>query len=256
METELNSDAAVLVENLTVRFSGRTALRGLDLRLPQNGLSVILGRSGSGKTTLLRALNRLNECFQGCDTSGRVRIRLGGKLQDVYGGDIALEELRRRVGMVFQSPNVLPMSVERNVSLPLQLVLGLRGSESAQRVERALREIHLWDEVRDRLGDGAETLSGGQQQRLCLARALALGPEVLLLDEPTASLDFQAAERIESLLIGLKKRYTLIVVSHSLAQARRLADRAFVLHDGSGIEELPRAALEDKERLLKIIDEM
>ncbi len=153
-------------------------------------------------------------------------------LLDVYANGIPLTELRRRVGMVFQAPNVLPLSIFKNLALPLKLVLGLGKQEIPQRVEDALQSAHLWEEVKDRLQDQATTLSGGQQQRLCLAHALALQPDVLLLDEPTASLDFRAALKIEDLLLDLKEKYTIIAVSHSLSQARRLADVVVVLREG------------------------
>lgn len=223
---------AIRLSGLSVSFSGRTILKDLTLSFPAKTLSVVIGRSGSGKTTFLRALNRLNECFPGCETSGTVGLRDDISFLDVYSNGIRLSELRRRVGMVFQSPNVLPISISKNVALPLRLVLGLRRNEISHRMEETLKSVHLWEEVKDRLRDQATTLSGGQQQRLCLARALALQPDVLLLDEPTASLDFRAAVKIEELLLELKKNYTIIAVSHSLSQARRLADRVLVLKEG------------------------
>lgn len=229
---------AVRLENLTVSFFHRAVIRDLSATFARGELSVLLGRSGSGKTTLLRSVNRLNECFDGCRTTGRVAVRLGGRWREAYGADMVPEELRRRVGMVFQTPNVLPVSVARNLAMPLKLTLRLGRREIGERMERALGEAGLWDEVKDRLDDDARTLSGGQQQRLCLARVLALDPEILLLDEPSASLDFQATDRIEELLLDLKTRYTLIVVSHSLGQARRLADRLFIIRDGELVRAL------------------
>ena len=151
---------------------------------------------------------------------------------------------------------MLPLSIARNIALPLSTVLELPSGEITGRVEAALREAHLWNEVCDRLDAPAQSLSGGQQQRLCLARALALGPEILLLDEPTASLDVRSARQIEELLEGLKTRYTLLIVSHSIAQAHRLAERVFVLHDGSRIEQLPAALCRDKAALLAALDEV
>ncbi len=247
---------AIRIEDLSVRFDGRAVINHVNLEVCQGGPTFLLGRSGSGKTTLLRAINRLNECFPGCETSGRIRLNLGGKWAEVYGPGTPVEMLRRQAGMVFQSPNVLPLSVERNMSLPLRTALGLSADECAQRVEQALREVHLWEEVRDRLAAPATTLSGGQQQRLCLARALALRPEILLLDEPTASLDFKAARQIEDLLAELKSRYTLLVVSHSLSQAHRLAEQVFVLRDGGRVERLAENVFRDKEALLAAMDEL
>jgi len=232
------SEDAIQVEGLHVSFDGNCVLRGLTTAFPSNTLSVVIGRSGSGKTTLLRALNRLNECFPNCETSGTVRLRVGKAFLDVHTSGIPLTELRRRVGMVFQAPNVLPLSIFKNLALPLKLVLGLGKQEIPERAENALKSAHLWHEVKDRLRDHAKTLSGGQQQRLCLARALALQPDVLLLDEPTASLDYRAALKIEDLLVDLKEHYTLIAVSHSLSQARRLADVVLILREGQIVKSL------------------
>jgi phosphate transport system ATP-binding protein len=252
------------VESLSVSFAGRQVLDNMNLEIPAGGPTVLVGRSGSGKTTLLRAINRLNECLPGCVTTGQVRLRLGGQESlrpgedwvDAYGPATVVENLRKRVGMVFQTPNVLPVSVARNLGLPLKLALGLPAAEIERRMEQALREAHLWDEVKDRLDHPAQTLSGGQQQRLCLARALAFAPDILLLDEPTASLDYKAARGIEELLLELASRYTLLVVSHSLNQARRLARQMFVLREGGRVEAVDKEALGDKERLLALMDEL
>lgn len=249
-------NSAIIVDNLSVSFAGREVLCGLSLTIQAGGPTVLVGRSGSGKTTLLRAVNRLNECLPGCATTGRVRLRLGGEWLEAYAPGTVVENLRKRVGMVFQSPNVLPVSVERNLALPLKLALGLGAAEIEARTEQALREARLWDEVKDRLGSPAQTLSGGQQQRLCLARALAYAPDILLLDEPTASLDYKAARGIEDLLLELSSRYTLLVVSHSLNQARRLARSMFVLREGGRVEPVDGHALGDKDRLLALMDEL
>ncbi|MHC1700756.1 MAG: phosphate ABC transporter ATP-binding protein [Humidesulfovibrio sp.] len=255
---------AIRVENLSVSFAGRQVLDNMNLEISAGGPTVLVGRSGSGKTTLLRAVNRLNECLPGCVTAGQVRLRLGGQEPfrpgedwvDAYGQATVVENLRKRVGMVFQTPNVLPLSVARNLGLPLKLALGLPALEIQGRMEQALREAHLWDEVKDRLDHPAQTLSGGQQQRLCLARALAFRPEILLLDEPTASLDYKAARGIEELLLELASRYTLLVVSHSLNQARRLARQMFVLREGGRVEPVDQEALADRDRLLALMDEL
>jgi len=252
---QLNS-CAIRIEDLSVRFDGRSVISHLNLDVCQGGPTFLLGRSGSGKTTLLRAINRLNECFPGCETSGRVCLKLGGAWVEAYAPGTRVETLRRQAGMVFQSPNVLPLSVERNMFLPLRTALELPADECTERVEQALREVYLWEEVRDRLTLPAATLSGGQQQRLCLARALALQPEILLLDEPTASLDFKAARQIEDLLAELSSRYTLLVVSHSLSQAHRLAEQVFVLRDGGRVERLAEDVFRDKEALLAAMDEL
>lgn len=245
---------AIRIEKLSVSFGSCPVIRDLDLEIAAGGATFLLGRSGSGKTTLLRAINRLNECIPGSATRGRVRLQLDGKWRDIY-RDFAVEDLRRRVGMVFQVPNVLPLSIERNIRLPIEVALSLTAEESRARIEQALRDVHLWDEVKDRLASPAGTLSGGQQQRLCLARALALQPRILLLDEPTASLDFKAAQLIEELISELKSTYTLVVVSHNLGQAHRLAEQVLVLSNGSQIEALPQSVFSDRELLLKAMDE-
>ena len=248
--------AAIRVDKLSVSFAGKRVVRHLSLEIPIGGPTFLLGRSGSGKTTFLRALNRLNECLPGCATSGQVELRLGGEWIDAYAAATSVEQLRRRVGMVFQSPNVLPMSISRNLAMPLKVALSLAADEAESRAEQVLREVHLWDEVKDRLSQPASTLSGGQQQRLCLARALAFRPEILLLDEPTASLDFKAAQRIEELLIELKSRYTLVIVSHSLSQAQRLAESLFVLHDGGRIEALGKDIFQERDALFGVMNEL
>ncbi|OIO01474.1 MAG: phosphate ABC transporter ATP-binding protein [Desulfovibrionaceae bacterium CG1_02_65_16] len=251
-----DGDPVIEITDLHVAFDGRAVLRGVRLTVAAGGPTVLVGRSGTGKTTLLRAMNRLNECLPGCATRGSVRLRLGGEWRDVYAPGLRPEELRRRVGMVFQSPNPLPVSIGRNMTMPLELALRLPAAEWSGRAEQALREAGLWDEVRDRLNQPAAALSGGQQQRLCLARALACRPEFLLLDEPTASLDYKAARGVEDLLLELAEKYTLVVVSHSLNQARRLARRMHVLREGGQVEAVEPEALADKDRLLAFMDEL
>jgi len=185
----------------------------------------------------------------------RLAHRLDGVSRDAYGGGLSPSELRRQVGMVFQTPAILPFSIGKNLAMPLRVALGMSGAALTERVEWALRETSLWDEVKDRLRESAATLSGGQQQRLCLARALALGPQVLLLDEPTASLDFRASGKIEQLLLRLKTEYCIVAVSHSLSQARRLADRLFVLREGRIVQEMDRTSLQDAALFGRLIEE-
>ncbi|MHC1711245.1 MAG: phosphate ABC transporter ATP-binding protein [Solidesulfovibrio sp.] len=251
------TDLAGVVTNLQVSFGAHPVLDGVSLEIAARAANVVLGRSGSGKTTLLRALNRLNDRLPDCRTEGRARLCLDGGWRELYGpGAISGDSLRARVGMMFQTPNVLPGSIRRNMTLAPRLVSGLSRSKAHERMERALAEAQLWDEVRDRLDENALRLSGGQQQRLCLARALALDPEILLLDEPTASLDFVAAAHIEDLLTSLATRRTLVLVSHSLGQARRLADRAVVLRQGRVARVLDREALLEKEVLEACIEDV
>jgi phosphate transport system ATP-binding protein len=249
-------ESTVVVENLHVGFAGREVLHGLNAEFHRGRLAVILGRSGSGKTTFLRALNRLNECFPQSETRGSLSLKLQGEWRNIYQDGLPLPELRRRVGMVFQTPHLLPVSIAENLALPLKLILGAPRRDLPARVKRALEEAHLWEEVQDRLHTPAHTLSGGQQQRLCLARLLALEPEILLLDEPTASLDFRASLKVEELLLSLKERYTIIAVSHSLSQARRLADQAFIFRDGAVAQQLSRADLQAPDTLQLLLEEI
>ena len=252
----VNLEPTVMVESLHVGFAGREVLHDLSAKFHRGQLAVILGRSGSGKTTFLRTLNRLNECFPRSATRGFVRLKLQGEWGDIYQDAMPLSELRRRVGMVFQTPHLLPASIADNLALPVKLVLGVPRRDIPARVEWALKEAHLWEEVKDRLEAPAHTLSGGQQQRLCLARLLALEPEILLLDEPTASLDFRAALKVEELLLSLKERYTIIAVSHSLTQARRLGDEALIFRDGSVVQRLRREDLQTPDTLQTLLEEI
>lgn len=252
----INLEPTVLVESLHVSFAGCEVLHNLSAEFHRGQLAVILGRSGSGKTTFLRGFNRLNECFPQSETKGSLRLKLQGEWRGIYRNAMPLSELRRRVGMVFQTPHLLPVSIADNLALPVKLVLGLPRRDIASRVEWALEEAHLWGEVKNRLEAPAHTLSGGQQQRLCLARLLALEPEILLLDEPTASLDFRASLKVEELLLSLKERYTIIAVSHSLSQARRLADEALIFRDGSVVQRLSREDLQAPDTLQVLLEEI
>lgn len=238
--TSTSLPPAVDVAGLTVAFAQRQVLHGLSVVFPVRQVSVLVGRSGSGKTTLLRAINRLNEEFPHTRTGGQVLVDVGQGLEAVYGaGARSLPDLRQRVGMVFQSPHVLPSSIFTNVALPLRLVAQCPEKQVNGRVSAALQAVGLWEEVVDRLHSPAARLSGGQQQRLCLARTLALEPAILLLDEPTASLDVQATGEIEALLTRLARDYSLIVVSHSPAQAARLAQHLVVLEAGRIVHQSP-----------------
>jgi phosphate transport system ATP-binding protein len=243
------------MRDLTVRFDEKIVLDRINLRLGPGELVMVVGPSGSGKTTLLRAVNRLNEEYPGSATHGLVRVRLGGHWLDCYAENFPLTDLRLRVGMVFQNPNVLPFSIQKNLTLPLCVALGMSKVEAAQRVQRALEDVWLWEEVKDRLRDSALTLSGGQQQRLCLARVLALEPAILLLDEPTACLDFKATRKIEALFESLKARYAILAVTHSLSQMRRLADRVLILRGGHLVSELSRAEFQNQANCLEIMEE-
>ncbi len=248
-------EAIARLEQVTVRFGDRRVLHGVDLAARRGEVTVVLGPSGSGKTTLLRVFNRLNELFPRHHQEGRVVLRLDGSERDVSGADVDVAWLRRRVAMVFQSPNVLPLSIERNLALPLELTLGIKGTEAEDRIRQALEDAELLGDVADRMRDRATTLSGGQQQRLCLARALVLDPAVLLLDEPTASLDYRASRRIEELIGHLKDRYAIVAVSHGLGQATRIADRAVILREGRIVGRVDHEVLADPDAFRDLVEE-
>ena len=216
------------MENLSVWFGAAQVLHGVSLSLPARAVSVIVGKSGSGKSTLLRAINRLNEVVEGCRTAGAVLI--GGA--DVYAAETDLVELRRRVGMVLQRSSVFDNSIYDNVAYGPRLHGVRDATELDAKVEQSLRRSALWDEAAGRLSDNALSLSGGQQQRLCIARTLAVGPQVLLMDEPTAALDASAEAHIEALIGELSADYTVVLVTHDEQQAARLASFAAVLDAG------------------------
>jgi phosphate transport system ATP-binding protein len=222
----------VVLENFSAWFGSKRALARVDLDLPARAVTAVVGPSGCGKTTLLRALNRLNELIPGATHDGRVL--LDGT--DVHGAAVDVSSLRQRVGMVFQRSNPFPRSIFDNVAYGPRLNRGALGREVDELVERALRRAALWEETRDRLRESALDLSGGQQQRLCIARALANEPEVLLLDEPTSALDPTATQRIEELLYELRRELTIVLVTHNLQQAARVSDRTVFLADGALVE--------------------
>ena len=218
---------------LTALFHRHAAVKEINLEFRSNTVTAIIGPSGCGKSTYLRCLNRMHELSDGGWVTGKVLL----DAVDIYSGKVDPVQVRRRVGMVFQRPTPFPtMSIRDNVAAGL-LVNG-RGTRAdvAGAVERALRQAALWDEVKDRLDDSAMALSGGQQQRLCIARAIAPQPDVLLLDEPTASLDPLGTQRIEELCHALKERYTIVIVTHNMQQAARVSDYTAFLYLGELIE--------------------
>ncbi|MGN1037850.1 MAG: phosphate ABC transporter ATP-binding protein, partial [Mailhella sp.] len=234
----MNSSFASFLEisHLSVSFSGHTVLHDISLSLPSGGIAVLAGRSGSGKTTLLRSINRLNEELPGCHTHGSIRLTLRGKTLDILPeghSSLPLAELRRRIGMVFQTPQVFPVSVYRNIALPLSVVMNCPKQEIEGRVQSALQKVDLWQEVKDRLSMGADRLSGGQQQRLCIARALAMEPDVLLLDEPTRGIDVGVKAAMYQLMMELKKQgKSIIMISEELLELIGMSDRMVLLKDG------------------------
>ena len=225
-------ELALSAAGVVVDYAGRRALDGVDLDVPRRRVTALVGPSGCGKSTLLRCFNRLNDEIPGCRVAGEVRI-FG---EDAYAGGVALPDLRRRVGMVFQKPNPFPLSVFDNVAFGLKLA-GVRARRELEaRVEAALRNAALWDEVRDRLGDNALALSAGQQQRLVIARAIAVEPEVLLMDEPASMLDPISTLKFEELVVALAGRYTVLVVTHNMQQAARVADYTAFMRAGRVLE--------------------
>ncbi|MDH4102482.1 MAG: phosphate ABC transporter ATP-binding protein PstB [Thermoleophilia bacterium] len=206
------------VADLSVSYKGTMALEGVALDVHRNTVTAFIGPSGCGKSTFIRCFNRMNDLIPGAKVSGTVLYHG----QDLYSRDVDAVEIRRRIGMVFQKPNPFPKSIYDNVAFGPR-VLGMDGSLD-ERVEQALRNAALWDEVKDRLKDGALGLSGGQQQRLCIARALAVEPDVILMDEPASALDPISTTRIEDLMHELKREYTIIIVTHNMQQAARVAD--------------------------------
>lgn len=216
--------ALVEMCDLTIRYGSRLVIESFTDQLPAGQITALVGPSGSGKSTLLSTVNRMTDMIPNCHVSGDVRV--DGK--SVYDSRVDTIELRRRVGMVFQQPTPFPLTIRRNLSLPLR-ELGLSRTEIETRVESALTSAALWDEVSDRLDAPACELSGGQQQRLCVARALALDPQVLLLDEPCSALDQESTEQVEQTLQSLSGRVTLVIATHNLAQAARISDHVIDL---------------------------
>jgi len=230
--TAAGDSVYLCVSDLSLHYGTKAAFTGVALDVPRGRITALIGPSGCGKTSFLQCLNRLTDLIPGARAAGT--IALNG--QDVLHPRTDVLALRQRVGMIFQRPNPFPFSIRRNLELPLR-EHGTRDRRALQKkIETALRDVGLWDEVKDRLDSPAQALSGGQQQRLCLARALALGPEALLLDEPCSALDPISAGVVEDLILRLRDRLTMIVVTHNLAQARRIADQAalFWVQDGAG----------------------
>ena len=215
-------------KDLHLWYGNFEALKGINLDIPEHQITALIGPSGCGKSTYLRTLNRMNDLVDGCRIEGKVT--LGG--DDIY-GSMDVNILRKRVGMVFQKPNPFPMSIYDNIAYGPR-IHGIRSRAKLDEiVEKSLRGAAIWDETKDKLKQSALGLSGGQQQRLCIARAIAVDPEVLLMDEPTSALDPIATSRIEDLLMELKKKYTIVIVTHNMQQAVRISDRTafFLLGD-------------------------
>ncbi len=216
----------IVVEKLNAWYGSQQALRDISLVIPRRRITAVIGPSGCGKSTLIRCLNRMHEVISGARVTGRVL--LDG--QDIYAPGVDPVKIRRRIGMVFQRPNPFPtMSVFDNVAAGLKLSQLWPQKELSEQVERALRQAALWDEVKDKLKHSGVALSGGQQQRLCIARALAVQPEVILMDEPCSALDPVATLKIEDLMRNLTEEYTIVIVTHNMQQAARVSDMAAFL---------------------------
>ena len=220
------------IEDVSLFYGASKALKNISLKLEEKVVTAFIGPSGCGKSTLLRCLNRMNDLIDGVRIEGTMKI--GG--HDIYASDVDVIELRKRVGMVFQKSNPFPKSIYENVAYGLRLHGVKAKSDLDSRIEESLRASALWDEVKDRLHSSALGLSGGQQQRLCIARAIAIKPEVILMDEPASALDPIATARIEDLILDLKKEFTIVIVTHNMQQAARISDQTAFFYIGELVE--------------------
>jgi phosphate transport system ATP-binding protein len=229
---ESGRKAHVSCQDFSFFYGGNQAVKDVTLDFPSYQVTAIIGPSGCGKSTMLRSINRMNDLIPGGRTSGS--LIFDG--QDIYGPRLDVVTLRRRIGMVFQKPNPFPKSILNNIAYGRRLHEHMGKGELQAIVETSLQRAGLWDEVKDRLEDNALSLSGGQQQRLCIARALAVDPEILLMDEPTSALDPRATARIEDLIAELRGRYSIIIVTHNMQQAARVSDFTAFLYEGVLVE--------------------
>ncbi len=226
---EVHRDVVFSVEGLDFHYGGFKALEGVTMDIRQNEITALIGPSGCGKSTFLRCLNRMNDLIPGTRVDGRIRFQG----EDLYASDVDAIDVRRRIGMVFQKPNPFPKSIRENLTFGMK-VNGMPANDD--RVEEVLRRAALWDEVKDKLDQDAFALSGGQQQRLCIARAIAVDPEVILMDEPASALDPISTLAIENLMREIVQEYTIVIVTHNMQQAGRISDRDGVLH-GRGVDQ-------------------
>ena len=226
------SDIAIESRGLSVYYGAKAAIRNVSLQIGRRQTTAIIGPSGCGKSTYLRAINRMNDTIKGCRTEGQMLV----DQEDAYAPNVDPVLLRRKVGLIFQKPNPFPKSIYENAAFGVRIHYRATEAELDQIVESALRQADLWDEVSDRLDENALSLSGGQQQRLCIARALAIEPDFLLMDEPCSALDPIATARIEDLMFELKKDMTIVIVTHNMQQAARVADHTAFLYLGRLVE--------------------
>jgi phosphate transport system ATP-binding protein len=225
-------DPIVQIRNLTLKYDGKPALLDINMDIPKNQVTAYIGPSGCGKSTLIRCLNRLNDLVDGVTIEGTIKI----DDLDIYNPNLDVTELRKKVGMVFQKSNPFPKSIYENIAYGPRIAGINKRSVLDDIVEKSLRGAALWDEVKDRLHDSALGFSGGQQQRLCIARAIAVEPEVLLMDEPCSALDPIATGKIEDLIVDLKQNYTIVIVTHNMQQASRVSDYTAFMYLGKLIE--------------------
>lgn len=231
-DTDQATETALTVQDLKLYYGEKQALKGINMTIPKERVTAFIGPSGCGKSTLLRCFNRMNDLVDGVRIEGHILLHD----KDIYHRDIDIAALRRQVGMVFQKPNPFPKSIYENVAYGLRL-MGVKDRRTLDEVvEKSLRGSALWDEVKDRLHDSAFGLSGGQQQRLVIARAIAIEPEVLLLDEPASALDPISTLKIEELIYELKSKYTIVIVTHNMQQAARVSDYTAFMYMGDLIE--------------------
>jgi len=222
----------IIIKNLNLFYGEKQILKNINLNIPQNKITSIIGPSGCGKSSLLKCINRLNDLIPESKVEGQVL--LDGK--NIYSDNTDVVEIRRKIGLVFQKPNPFPKSIYDNVAYGVRINGTKNKREISNIVERSLKDAGLWDEVKDRLRDSAMLLSGGQQQRLCIARALATDPEVIMMDEPCSALDPVSTYKIEDLMVKLKEKYTIILVTHNMQQAARISDFTGLLYLGELVE--------------------
>lgn len=230
METQNQSESIISTEDLWIYYGKKPAVKGITIGIPKGKVTAIIGPSGCGKSTLLRSLNRMNDFVPSLRIEGKISVNG----QELYAPKVDPVDVRRRVGMVFQKPNPFPKSIYKNITWGPK-VNGI-DADMDELVEKSLKRAALWDEVKDRVHDSALALSGGQQQRLCIARTIAMSPEVILMDEPCSALDPRATARIEDLIAELSAKYTIVIVTHNMQQAARVSDQTAFFYEGQLVE--------------------
>ena len=228
----MSEDIEIETRKLSLWYGDKQALKNIDMKIPEEKVTAIIGPSGCGKSTLIRCFNRMNDIIEICRVKGRIFI--DGK--DIYDKTMDVVELRKNVGMVFQKPNPFPKSIYENIAYATRIHGIKKKKKLDEIVEKCLKQAFLWDEVKDRLDGSARSLSGGQQQRLCIARALAIEPEIILMDEPCSALDPIATAKIEELIRYLSEKYTVVIVTHNMQQAARVSDYTAYMYIGEVIE--------------------